>query len=1295
MNSQKISTRTLLRLFLLTCMSLQLSLKSNAQTLQMSDFVLFGGNGSAPGCTNPTSPGTAVQIGSSSSINSGFVGSYNLVKTTGPVIFQNDIHSKGKIDLANSNKVYGKISSSNTANASGNIVQVGSNAVLSGNIDVKGNVYVSGGTVSGRVTHPSGTSYTGPSPAGGNVTGTPNLPTLPSLPAILSFPSAGSTNFTSTSVITPGNYGKIQLSGSKTITLRGTGVYVFSYIKNSGNTNSFVFDFQNDPTGTIQVYIHGDVNLGKVSCNIINGGSASRIFTEVHGNGSSTNYNTYAFMVANGASSSNCSKWMGTVWAPYAAISIGSGSGYTTLTGAFWSGTQVNVQCNVTLIHAPFQNCSAPIVNAGLDMSLTCTQTSVQLSGSSNPSGLQYSWTPLNGGNIVSGGSSLTPTVDAAGKYVLTATNPSGGCSASDTVSVILNNTPPIISAGPDMSLSCTQVLTQLQGTSSASNSQFSWIERGGAMITNGSNSATPTVVSPGNYILTVTDLSNGCTAKDSALANLVPCILPYYPPPANGKLDDLIGSELNSLYANYTNISGPGNEIFILQSDSVMVEVIAIEGQYQNILALLQTPNYGMTDLVDNGPNTLIITGKMPIANLLKLDSLPQFIRYARPVYPALATSGLTQSQGDSAMNSLFARTGFNISGEGIKVGVISDSYNTIIGNPALTDVQNGDLPGDITNLINPNPVSVLLDYPFGRRTDEGRAMLQIVHDVAPKSKLSFRTGFISAGDFAEGIKALQRDTCDVIIDDVTYITEPFFQDGVVAKAADLVTSQGVSYFSAAGNYGNKSYAGIFNAAPAPGTLTGSAHDFGGGDIFQNISLTPGTYTIVLQWQDSIYSLGQTQTGTNNDLDIYLTYDNGTTLFGFNRNNMGGDPLEVMPFTVTANANTNIMIVRAAGSNNVNFKYVVFRGEISINEYQSGNSTIVGQANAAGAMAVGAVLYKNTPAFGVNPPTIASFSSIGGTPVNGVVRNKPDFCAPNGVNTTVQLGGSNIDGDLFPNFFGTSAAAPHAGAAAALLLSARKKFYNQTITPSAMRSLLQSTAINMDVAGFDFNTGYGLVDAGAAMSTFAAPNPEIISLTPTDTTIIPGTQPIAVIVQGNFLTTQSVILFRGVPLTTTVISSTQVSATVPAFTGNPPIQLYTPPITPSLNDGGYSDSIFFYAPVKKNVVIVADSKSKKYGEKLPDFTASIEVDGVPFNTTGYTLEELGLDSINFLTPATHLSNVGLYFIRPSIEELNPLDTHDVSLLERFTYSFVDGIIRYSKTSFADYAKRYNPDLWG
>src|SRR5215203_1793393 len=176
-----------------------------------------------------------------------------------------------------------------------------------------------------------------------------------------------------------------------------------------------------------------------------------------------------------------------------------------------------------------------------------------------------------------------------------------------------------------------------------------------------------------------------------------------------------------------------------------------------------------------------------------------------------------------------------------------------------------------------------------------------------------------------------------------------------------------------------------MFTGTTVPAALsqiTTPVHNFGGSALQTLNLLTPGNYTIVLQWNDGIYSSGSSSTGTTTDLDIYLVDNTGTTLFGFNRNNIGNDPLEVLPFTVSGGAATAKLLISKAQGPDVPFKYIVFRGNVTIDGY-AGASTLVGQANAAGATAVGAVLYSNTPPFGVNPPTIASFSSVGGMPIN------------------------------------------------------------------------------------------------------------------------------------------------------------------------------------------------------------------------------------------------------------------------------------------------------------------------
>ena len=170
-----------------------------------------------------------------------------------------------------------------------------------------------------------------------------------------------------------------------------------------------------------------------------------------------------------------------------------------------------------------------------------------------------------------------------------------------------------------------------------------------------------------------------------------------------------------------------------------------------------------------------------------------------------------------------------------------------------------------------------------------------------------------------------------------------------------------------------------------------------------------------------------------------------------------------------------------------------------SVLEFPTFSSTLFGHPNAAGAEAVGAAFYISTPEFGTDPPLIEPFSSAGLTPIlfetDGTptfeVRDKPEIVAPDGTNTTffgldIPDPGDGSDLDSFPNFFGTSAAAPHAAAVAALMLDA-----NGSLTPDAIYSAMETTATDMDDpftggfdVGFDSGSGFGLIDADAAVSS-------------------------------------------------------------------------------------------------------------------------------------------------------------------------------------------------------------------
>ena len=153
--------------------------------------------------------------------------------------------------------------------------------------------------------------------------------------------------------------------------------------------------------------------------------------------------------------------------------------------------------------------------------------------------------------------------------------------------------------------------------------------------------------------------------------------------------------------------------------------------------------------------------------------------------------------------MKALNARNTYSIDGTGVKVGILSDTFNKGSGlaTNAATDVAQGNLPGPGNPCGRTTPVNVL-DDSVGSGSDEGRAMLQIVHDLAPGATLSFATAFTGLTAFADNIRALRAAGADVIADDVFYFVEPFFQQGPVDVAINDVTAAGARYFTLAGNH-------------------------------------------------------------------------------------------------------------------------------------------------------------------------------------------------------------------------------------------------------------------------------------------------------------------------------------------------------------------------------------------------------------------------------------------------------------------------------------------------------------
>ncbi|NJL12448.1 MAG: hypothetical protein HC913_05285 [Microscillaceae bacterium] len=215
--------------------------------------------------------------------------------------------------------------------------------------------------------------------------------------------------------------------------------------------------------------------------------------------------------------------------------------------------------------------------------------------------------------------------------------------------------------------------------------------------------------------------------------------------------------------------------------------------------------------------------------------------------------------------------------------------------------------------------------------------------------------------------------------------------------------------------------------------------HNFGGGDTRQSLSIPAGaSVRISVQWDEPFFSVtGDFDAQATTDMDIYLLNQSNNALLAFalEDNVSNGDAVELLEFENTTGSTIQADLVIARFNIEdapSRIKYIVFGDDININEFNTNSSTLFGHPNAEGAAGVGAAFWEDTPPFGTDPALINSYSSRGGTPILfdlagnplNIVRPKPEFTGPDGGDNTF-FGEQFNDGNSFPNFFGTSAAAP------------------------------------------------------------------------------------------------------------------------------------------------------------------------------------------------------------------------------------------------------------------------------
>ena len=456
--------------------------------------------------------------------------------------------------------------------------------------------------------------------------------------------------------------------------------------------------------------------------------------------------------------------------------------------------------------------------------------------------------------------------------------------------------------------------------------------------------------------------------------------------------------------------------------------------------------------------PEFRLIQAWIP-ATLVDVVAGLDFVEAVRPPGYGVVKSGAQTTQGDSILGAVTARSAFRITGEGVTVGVISDGADNL-GH----SIASGDLPGSV-EVLKPG------------EGDEGTAMMEIIHDVAPGAGLVFYSPTTSA-DMVAGINALAAAGARIVVDDLLFLDEPKFEDGMIAKVARSFATGGKVYVTSAGNEAMAHYRSSYRRLTGQGFPSASypaVHNYASNGIdFGNTVVLPSGCSIVgvLQWNnrngtaaddfdlivgrtDDLSVLAQSagiQTGTQNAYEI-ATYTNttGAELSVF---------LAIAEWRLTSPAASRVL------------DYFVYSDCLVDLQFVTSADSVIGHAAVNEVLSVATVNAST-------PTEAAPYSSRGPASISfpsPETRAVPNITGVDCVSTQ-----TGVAGFFFQPFCGTSAAASHVAGIAALVMGV-----NPQLTSQQIRNALTSSAFDLGPPGFDHTFGAGRVDAMQAVRAVA-----------------------------------------------------------------------------------------------------------------------------------------------------------------------------------------------------------------
>ena len=495
--------------------------------------------------------------------------------------------------------------------------------------------------------------------------------------------------------------------------------------------------------------------------------------------------------------------------------------------------------------------------------------------------------------------------------------------------------------------------------------------------------------------------------------------------------------------------------------------------------------------------PQTGLVSALVPYDKLDAVAALG-WVSTLRPSLRPAVDTGPVESEGVRLHAADLAQAS-GLSGRGQTVGAISGDVDHIAGS-----IAQGELPADVQVLRQ-------ADYD----DDEGTAMLEIVHDLAPGAKLMYASTRDTLQEYVEAFHVLAAAGATLITEDIALDDEPAFQQGIGAATAESLAQHGIWVSSSAGNLGARHAQRV----PAKGTGTGpdgATGPFTGcpdapdnvvrlrdTDTTYDFNLLPGaTVMPTLQWSEPRAIFPTAGQGGFTDLNLYLMDVTGTQCLASStavQGNGVGDTIEQFIYqNTTGVAQRAKLVVDVRGTSSaaktplLDLRWRALSA--GVQTLDAGNragslnpdSNYLGFATSAGAV---------NASLSVDPDTIPieSFSAAGpvqiltttrcpsgsagpcrGVPGGGRSFPAPSWAASDGVSVSgVGPFGSGtcpttVTGQC--RFFGTSAAAPSAAGVAALT---REEFGGK-ISPDELNFILAARAVPRDGSAF----GAGVLSA-------------------------------------------------------------------------------------------------------------------------------------------------------------------------------------------------------------------------